>query len=106
MTPERQAVITAQNALFEAQDKVDEEQAKMIVVNQAMVDAQKFYDVVLPVQQQQEKAQAVANIVTTQHANAAQFEITQAAYVARDAAQRALQNAIIAASNAGAVSIA
>jgi len=104
MTPaQRKAVTDAQVALFAAQDTVDEEQAKMIVTNQAMADAQNFIDRVLPVQQQQQKQQAIADLVNKQNANTKQFEITSAAYVALDAAQVALENAIRAARQTGAV---
>ncbi len=104
MTPEqRQAVVAAQDAFFAAQDKADAEDAKVVVTNQAEVDAQNYVDRVLPVKQQAERQAAIQDLIAKQQANSAQFQITNDAHRALDDADRALANAQRASRQTGAV---
>jgi len=103
-TPEqRQAVIDAQNAVFAAEKKVDEEDAKVVVTNQAEIDAQNYVDRVLPVKQQNERQAAIQDLIAKQAANSAQFQVTNDAHRALDDADRALTNAQRASRQTGAV---
>jgi len=104
MTPDqRQAIIAAQEAFFAAQDKADEEDAKVLVTNQAEVDAQNYADRVLPVKQQAERQAAIQDLIQKQAANSAQFQVTNDAHRALDDADRALANAQRASRQTGAV---
>ena len=104
MTPDqRQAIIAAQEAFFAAQDKADEEDAKVLVTNQAEVDAQNYVDRVLPVKQQNERQAAIQDLIQKQAANSAQFQATNDAHRALDDADRNLANVQRASRQTGAV---
>ena len=95
------AIITTQAAFLAAQQKAEQLQEAARTAQAAQDAAQKFIDVTLPQQQQQEHADAVTKLIQAQTAKSAAFQAANDAFRARDDAQTAYVNAVRAATQTG-----